>query len=230
MSFIVLVRFILSIFCQWNRTTFEDIDVNKSLKIIETSSEPDLISRAAINNSISSFGSDLGLDKIVTDSELRCNINTRDVDKQENKINTQNEIKPRKIIFDDEKNDKEIESVKLSFPNLSDQDSVKKDSNKMVNNINVHKSPAKCNLFEHIRSPVAMYIKRSPQVPLLQNVKPEKLLAGNHSIDVGNCWKSKSNVDYKPLPSVAYKSAENVKLVWIHMHYYYSSFSGYLCY
>ncbi|XP_013179036.1 PREDICTED: uncharacterized protein LOC106126116 [Papilio xuthus] len=205
--------------CSSINITFEEIDADQSLKIIETSSEPNLVSRAALNNSISSFESD-SLDKMVADLELRYNINTQDVNnRQDDKIDIQFEnYKPRKIMFEHEKIEKDdTDSVKHISPNLSNQCSILKTSNKLINNhIKVHKCPAKYNLFEHIRSPVAMYIKQSPQVPLLQNVKPEKSLEGtNLTTDFGNCLKTKYNLNYKPLPTVAYKSAKNTKVLEI---------------
>ncbi|KOB76594.1 Myosin-J heavy chain [Operophtera brumata] len=78
---------------------------------------------------------------------------------------------------------------------------------------------SKTNVYQHIASPIAAYIKNCPQVPLVKNVLPKKPLPGascipklvrNPSQDKMKINKNKENID---LPCVAYISAKKTKLV-----------------
>ncbi|GBP21984.1 hypothetical protein EVAR_18625_1 [Eumeta japonica] len=78
------------------------------------------------------------------------------------------------------------------------------------------KTSKKCKKFEHIASPIAAYIKNSPQVPLLKEVKPKKQLVAVSGIpkfkDTLNSFKqtNKENVN---LPEIAYRSAKKTKVI-----------------
>ncbi|XP_045447999.1 uncharacterized protein LOC123656346 [Melitaea cinxia] len=79
------------------------------------------------------------------------------------------------------------------------------------------KTPGKTNAFQHITSPVASYIKKCPQVPLLRDVHPTKPLPGTSSIPKfikkANGDKGKENTTL--LPSIAYRSAKKTKMITI---------------
>ncbi|CAG4950711.1 unnamed protein product [Parnassius apollo] len=74
-------------------------------------------------------------------------------------------------------------------------------------------TPSK-NSYQHITSPVAAYIKNSPQVPLLKDVRPRKPLPGVSSIPkLLKSTEKTSNKENINLPSVAYKSAQSMKVI-----------------
>ncbi|CAK1601935.1 unnamed protein product [Parnassius mnemosyne] len=77
-----------------------------------------------------------------------------------------------------------------------------------------NKVPSKLNSYQHISSPVATYIKNSPQVPLLKDVRPKKPLPGISSIPkLLKSTEKASNKENISLPSVAYKSAKSMKVI-----------------
>ncbi|CAG4979080.1 unnamed protein product [Parnassius apollo] len=75
-------------------------------------------------------------------------------------------------------------------------------------------TPSKLNSYQHIISPVAAYIKSSPQVPLLKVVRPRKPLPGISSIPkLLKTTEKTSDKENINLPSVAYKSAQRMKVI-----------------
>lgn len=77
------------------------------------------------------------------------------------------------------------------------------------------KTSSKSNAYQHISSPVASYIKNCPIVPLVKDVHPKKPL---HSLSHIPKLKThgpvfSSNKENVNLPSVAYKSAKNMKVI-----------------
>lgn len=90
---------------------------------------------------------------------------------------------------------------------------LKKPSTSSVNK----KTPVKSGQYAHIASPVACYIKNSPQVPLVQDVRPKKPLPGcSSNIPKLIHSKPKTNVCNKEnvnLPSLAYIGAKKTKMV-----------------
>lgn len=76
------------------------------------------------------------------------------------------------------------------------------------------KTPSKNNAFKHIASPVAYYIKNTPQAPLIQNVYPKKPLLGSSIPKLVKPTVVKpSNKENVNLPPVAYKSAKKTTVV-----------------
>lgn len=72
--------------------------------------------------------------------------------------------------------------------------------------------------FQHVMSPVAFYINSCTQVPLVKNVQPKKLLPGTSSIPKLVKSTPKTNLCNKEnvsLPSIAYRSAKETKVVCI---------------
>ncbi|KAI8438395.1 hypothetical protein MSG28_010937 [Choristoneura fumiferana] len=76
------------------------------------------------------------------------------------------------------------------------------------------KTPSKNNAFKHIASPVAYYIKNTPQAPLIQNVYPKKPLIGSSIPKLVKPTVVKpSNKENVNLPPVAYKSAKKTTVI-----------------
>ncbi|XP_011561016.3 uncharacterized protein LOC105391252 [Plutella xylostella] len=78
------------------------------------------------------------------------------------------------------------------------------------------KTPLKSNAYQHIKSPIASYINKTPQVPLVKDVRPMKPLPGPSSIPKIMKTASKGNSINKEninLPSIAYRSAKETKLI-----------------
>lgn len=73
--------------------------------------------------------------------------------------------------------------------------------------------------FQHIVSPVASYIKQSPVVPLYTDIRPKKPLPGPSSIpkpikNAKNATRmNPNNKENVKLPSIAYKTAKETKVV-----------------
>lgn len=86
------------------------------------------------------------------------------------------------------------------------------------------KTPNKINAYQHITSPIAFYINKCPQVPLIKDVHLKKPLNNSTSISkVTHTPKEHktSNKENISLPSVAYKSAKETKMVCIHFVFHF---------
>lgn len=79
-------------------------------------------------------------------------------------------------------------------------------------------TPNKSHMYKHIKSPIATYIKKSIQVPMVTNICPKKTLAGcAESSKIPKLVKppNKQDKENTALPTVAYKSAKNTKVVQV---------------
>lgn len=117
----------------------------------------------------------------------------------------------------EKKRDDEIKGISTPSTEIKQSKEVMTPKNpipKKNNTPSLKKTPGKTNAFQHITSPVASYIKNSPQVPLLRDVRPKKPLSGTSSIPKfiknTNNEKGKENV---LLPAIAYKNAKETKMV-----------------
>lgn len=79
------------------------------------------------------------------------------------------------------------------------------------------KTPNKVNAYQHITSPVAFYIRNCPQVPLIKDIHLKKPLTNASSIPKMATTPKENKINNKEnilLPSVAYKSAKQTKMVY----------------
>ncbi|RVE39882.1 hypothetical protein evm_015468 [Chilo suppressalis] len=89
-------------------------------------------------------------------------------------------------------------------------------SQKKPSATSLKKTPSRSNVYQHIASPVASYIKKCPVTPLVKDVRPMKPLPGMSSIPKfvkippPSKSSSKENIN---LPPVAYKSAKTTRVV-----------------
>lgn len=89
-------------------------------------------------------------------------------------------------------------------------------TSKKINKLtSIKRTPLKSNLYDHITSPIASYIKNSPQVPFFKDIHPNKPLPALSAIPklVKAPTQAKNNKENVNLPSLAYKSAKETKVV-----------------
>ncbi|KAJ8735507.1 hypothetical protein PYW07_007127 [Mythimna separata] len=100
--------------------------------------------------------------------------------------------------------------LKPTFKTPAQPLSVKKPSE-----TSLKKTPSRSNAYQHISSPVASYIKNCPIAPLVKDVHPKKPLPGTSSIPkfVKSLPTAKPNKENINLPSVAYKSAKQTRVI-----------------
>lgn len=83
---------------------------------------------------------------------------------------------------------------------------------------NRFQTPATKRSFQHVVSPVATYINKSPVAPLVKNVRPKKPLVRSSAIPkpIKSALKANSNnKENNNLPCFAYRAAKETKMVGI---------------
>lgn len=113
-----------------------------------------------------------------------------------------------------ENTDNKVTPNHLQKPNIFKTPANPSALKKSCKTLSAKKTPNKIQAYDHITSPIASYIKNSPQVPLITDIRPKKPLPVTSAIPkfvkAPTTKNNKENVD---LPALAYRCAKETKVV-----------------